>query len=86
MNILIPFWFFKEHFYLETQASLVVPKDAGEIEMFVSTQNPHKTQVSRILLCSCSQVIGCVVQMLAAAALGIPAHKVLTHVKRLGML
>ena len=39
----------QEHFYLETQASLVVPKDSGEIEMFVSTQNPHKTQVSRIV-------------------------------------
>ena len=38
----------QEHFYLETQASLVVPKDHGEIEMFVSTQNAHKTQVSKI--------------------------------------
>ena len=40
---------FKEHFYLETQASLVVPKDAKEIEMFVSTQNANKTQVSKTL-------------------------------------
>ena len=38
--------YIQEHFYLETQASLVVPKDHGEIEMFVSTQNAHKTQVS----------------------------------------
>ena len=33
---------------METQASLVVPKDHGEIEMFVSTQNAHKTQVSKV--------------------------------------
>ena len=39
----------QEHFYLETQASLVVPKESGDIEMFVSTQNPNKTQVSKIL-------------------------------------
>ena len=39
----------QEHFYLETQASLVVPKDNGELEMFVSTQNAHKTQVSQML-------------------------------------
>ena len=36
----------QEHFYLETQSVLAVPKDVGELEMFVSTQNAHKTQVS----------------------------------------
>jgi len=30
---------------LETQAALVVPKEGGEIEMFVSTQNANQTQV-----------------------------------------
>ena len=51
---------------METQASLVVPKDNGELEMFVSTQNAHKTQVSRMLFCRnkakvnvCYTVTGC---------------------------
>ncbi|XP_065920484.1 xanthine dehydrogenase/oxidase-like isoform X2 [Dysidea avara] len=35
----------QEHFYLETQSVLAVPKDVGELEMFVSTQNAHKTQM-----------------------------------------
>ena len=36
----------QEHFYLETQASVAVPKgEDGELEMFVSTQNPTETQV-----------------------------------------
>ncbi|TPX59849.1 hypothetical protein SpCBS45565_g07639 [Spizellomyces sp. 'palustris'] len=36
----------QEHFYLETQASLVVPKkEDNEIEVFASTQNPTETQV-----------------------------------------
>ncbi|TPX43030.1 hypothetical protein SeMB42_g04892 [Synchytrium endobioticum] len=35
----------QEHFYLETQASLVVPgREDGEIEVFASTQNPSETQ------------------------------------------
>ncbi|KAF2839518.1 putative xanthine dehydrogenase HxA [Patellaria atrata CBS 101060] len=35
----------QEHFYLETQACVVVPKpEDGEIEVFSSTQNPAETQ------------------------------------------
>jgi xanthine dehydrogenase/oxidase len=35
----------QEHFYLETQASVVVPKpEDGEVEVFSSTQNPTETQ------------------------------------------
>lgn len=37
---------FQEHFYLETQVTIAVPKgEAGEMELFVSTQNQSKTQV-----------------------------------------
>ncbi|KAI8999995.1 Molybdopterin-binding domain of aldehyde dehydrogenase-domain-containing protein [Gaertneriomyces semiglobifer] len=42
----------QEHFYLETQASLVVPKrEDNEIEIFASTQHPSETQqyVARVL-------------------------------------
>lgn len=70
---------------METQASLVVPKDNGELEMFVSTQNAHKTQVSRCCSAEAKPKSTCVIQLLAAKALGIPAHKVLARVKRLGM-
>ncbi|KAI8588865.1 molybdopterin binding aldehyde oxidase/xanthine dehydrogenase [Geranomyces variabilis] len=36
----------QEHFYLETQACLVVPKkEDNELEVFSSTQNPTETQV-----------------------------------------
>ena len=36
----------QEHFYLETNATLAVPKgEDGEMELFVSTQNPTETQV-----------------------------------------
>uniref|UniRef100_A0A8C0FTS9 Xanthine dehydrogenase/oxidase n=1 Tax=Bubo bubo TaxID=30461 RepID=A0A8C0FTS9_BUBBB len=35
----------QEHFYLETHCTLAVPKgEDGEMELFVSTQNPMKTQ------------------------------------------
>ncbi|MCJ1314488.1 hypothetical protein MMC25_008170 [Agyrium rufum] len=35
----------QEHFYLETQACVVVPKpEDGEMEVFASTQNPTETQ------------------------------------------
>lgn len=35
----------QEHFYLETQACLVIPKpEDGEMEVFSSTQNPAETQ------------------------------------------
>ena len=35
----------QEHFYLETQASLVVPGEGGEVVVYASTQNPTLTQV-----------------------------------------
>jgi len=38
----------QEHFYLETQVTIAVPKgEDGEMELFVSTQNPTFTQVGR---------------------------------------
>ena len=45
---LSPFYVLQEHFYLETQVTIVVPKgEDGEMELFVSTQNPTFTQVGR---------------------------------------
>ncbi|XP_019526140.3 xanthine dehydrogenase [Aedes albopictus] len=35
----------QEHFYLETQACLVVPKDSDEIEVFTSSQHPSEIQL-----------------------------------------
>ena len=34
----------QEHFYLETNCSLVIPVEDGQMEIFSSTQNPTKTQ------------------------------------------
>lgn len=34
----------QEHFYLETNATVAVPRDRDEIEVFSSTQSPSKTQ------------------------------------------
>lgn len=40
----------QEHFYLETNACVVVPKpEDGEIEIFSSTQNPAETLVNRTM-------------------------------------
>ena len=40
----------QEHFYLETNASLVVPgREDDEIEIYASTQNATETQVSKTL-------------------------------------
>ena len=48
---LITFSFFQEHFYLETQATIAVPRgEDGEMELFVSTQNPTLTQVGKHFL------------------------------------
>ena len=54
---LVSAWYFKalslfyvlqEHFYLETQVTIAVPKgEDGEMELFVSTQNPSYTQVGQ---------------------------------------
>ena len=41
----------QEHFYLETNATLAVPKNEdGEMELFVSTQNPTETQVKTFIV------------------------------------
>jgi xanthine dehydrogenase/oxidase len=43
----------QEHFYLETQACVVVPKpEDGEIEVFSSTQNPTETQTYVAKVCN----------------------------------
>ncbi|CAG8618143.1 10822_t:CDS:10 [Funneliformis mosseae] len=34
----------QEHFYLETQASLIIPREDNEFEIHASTQNPTETQ------------------------------------------
>uniref|UniRef100_A0A336MDC5 Xanthine dehydrogenase n=1 Tax=Culicoides sonorensis TaxID=179676 RepID=A0A336MDC5_CULSO len=41
----------QEHFYLETQASLAVPRDSDELEVFCSSQHPTEIQklVSHVL-------------------------------------
>ena len=57
--------------------------------MFVSTQNAHKTQVSQNTVLYNNLALFYVyfmLQHLAAAAIGVPANKVLTRVKRLGMI
>ncbi|KAH6695402.1 xanthine dehydrogenase [Plectosphaerella plurivora] len=42
----------QEHFYLETNATLVVPKpEDGVMEIFSSTQNPNETQVFAARIC-----------------------------------
>ncbi|KNC81268.1 hypothetical protein SARC_06399 [Sphaeroforma arctica JP610] len=40
----------QEHFYLETMASYVIPKESGELEMHVSTQAPTKTQMQAAIV------------------------------------
>ncbi|PKS07048.1 hypothetical protein jhhlp_005645 [Lomentospora prolificans] len=50
----------QEHFYLETQACLVVPKpEDGELEVFSSTQNANETQVfvSQVCGVQCNKVV-----------------------------
>lgn len=43
----------QEHFYLETHCTIAVPKgEAGEMELFVSTQNTMNTQVGVLWLSS----------------------------------
>lgn len=34
----------QEHFYFETQGSLVIPEEDGEMKVYASTQNPTETQ------------------------------------------
>lgn len=50
-EVLSQFYVLQEHFYLETQATIAVPKgEDGEMELFVSTQNPAFTQVGNGVL------------------------------------
>ena len=57
----------QDHFYLETQASLVVPRgEDSEMEIVATTQ-----------------AVSCV-QMCVSATLGVPRHKLVCKVKRIG--
>ncbi|KAK5891015.1 hypothetical protein CgunFtcFv8_018312 [Champsocephalus gunnari] len=49
----------QEHFYLETNVTLAVPREDGEMELFVSTQAPTKTQslVAKALGVSANRVV-----------------------------
>lgn len=37
---------YQEHFYMETQSCLVVPRDGNEYEIYCATQGPSVLQVS----------------------------------------
>ena len=41
----------QEHFYLETNCTLVVPSEENNLEIFSSTQNPNETQIHCALVC-----------------------------------
>uniref|UniRef100_A0A8D0ENG6 Aldehyde oxidase 1 n=1 Tax=Strix occidentalis caurina TaxID=311401 RepID=A0A8D0ENG6_STROC len=57
----------QEHFYIETQSVLVVPKgEDNEMDVYVSTQHPA------------------IIQEMVAASLGVPANRIMCHVKRVG--
>uniref|UniRef100_A0A672VAW8 Aldehyde oxidase 1 n=1 Tax=Strigops habroptila TaxID=2489341 RepID=A0A672VAW8_STRHB len=57
----------QEHFYMETQSVLAVPKgEDKEMDVYVSTQHPA------------------VIQEMVAASLGVPANRIMCHVKRVG--
>nr|XP_025960944.1 aldehyde oxidase isoform X4 [Dromaius novaehollandiae] len=57
----------QEHFYLETQSVLAVPKgEDKEMDMYVSTQHPA------------------IIQEMVSASLGVPANRIMCHVKRVG--
>lgn len=56
----------QEHFYLESQAAVVYPKENGQYEVHSSSQHPSETQ------------------RVVAEALGVPFHKVVCVVKRMG--
>ncbi|KAF2190838.1 xanthine dehydrogenase [Zopfia rhizophila CBS 207.26] len=56
----------QEHFYLETQACLAVPKpEDGEMEIFSSTQNPSETQayVSKVTGVAANKIVSHVKRM-----------------------
>uniref|UniRef100_A0A9L0JQV5 aldehyde oxidase n=1 Tax=Equus asinus TaxID=9793 RepID=A0A9L0JQV5_EQUAS len=58
----------QEHFYMETQSMLAVPKgEDQEMDVYVSSQFPKYIQVTWV-----------------AATLKVPANKIMCHVKRVG--
>uniref|UniRef100_A0A8C4VEI3 Aldehyde oxidase 1 n=1 Tax=Falco tinnunculus TaxID=100819 RepID=A0A8C4VEI3_FALTI len=57
----------QEHFYMETQSVLAVPKgEDKEMDLYVSTQHPA------------------IIQVIQTASLGVPANRIMCHVKRVG--
>jgi hypothetical protein len=66
----------QEHFYLETNAALVVPTENDEYTVWSSTQNPTKTQVCVSSACAVAVVTDGALQMLVAAILNVPANRV----------
>ena len=76
----------QEHFYLETQTSLVVPGEGEEVTVFASPQNPTLTQV---IDAGCQNTtpntsLDFFLQMTVASVLGVGAHRVVVKVKRMG--
>ena len=57
----------QDHFYLETQASLAIPRGEDREMEIVST----------------TQAVSCV-QMCVSTVLGVPRHKIVCKVKRIG--
>lgn len=71
----------QEHFYLETNASLVVPGEAGSMEIFASTQNPTKTQDFCASVCGLDKnkvILVCFVVDFAVAVLFVVVVVVVT--------
>ncbi|XP_009908898.2 aldehyde oxidase [Dryobates pubescens] len=57
----------QEHFYMETQSVLAVPRgEDKEMDLYVSTQHPAT------------------IQEMVAASLGVPANRIMCHVRRVG--
>ena len=56
----------QEHFYMETQSCIAVPKEENEMDVYIATQGPSQTQ------------------MRIAAALGVPANRVVVKTRRVG--
>lgn len=81
----------QEHFYLETHACLVVPREDNELCVYASTQNPTASQVwpSRTdsfpqKLRFSFQMFRQIFQAAIAEVLGIPRNRVEVKAKRLG--
>lgn len=81
----------QEHFYLETHACLVVPREDNELCVYASTQNPTASQVWPSGTDSFPQKLRFSFQMLRqifqaaiAEVLGIPRNRVEVKAKRLG--